>query len=253
MNNATCSSLLTSWLSCRLSSLGKAALLYSLWAVPALSFANQYVGVGVSYGQLTHVSSDETYPLLNGEVRMGLDFTDRFALELEGGILGKGAREFESICLNQDIASDLEVDVDCGYLDSVGRQTLKLNALYTYPMDGVEVFAGLGVGAVRTKYAFNVETINVDEDSFDASDLQTAEEQLNFYLGLVGFGPIDLQVPESVNETSIDFLYSLEAGAVFADHHRIAVSWNPEYGSDSVGKYSYLGFSYSWIFHFADF
>ena len=56
-----------------------------------------------------------------------------------------------------------------------------------------------------------------------------------------------------MSETSIDLMYSLEGGILIDDTHRLSVTWNPEYGSEEVGKYEYVGFSYSWLFRFDDF
>ena len=64
----------------------------------------------------------------------------------------------------------------------------------------------------------------------------------------LGDGVFDLQLPDNISETSIDMMYSLEAGVLVDDTHRLAVTWNPEYGSDEVGKYEYLSVSYSWLF-----
>ncbi|MEC8908996.1 MAG: hypothetical protein VYE76_08975, partial [Pseudomonadota bacterium] len=88
---------------------------------------------------------------------------------------------------------------------------------------------------------------------YSAADVQRAEDQINFWLSLAGADPIDLQLPDDVSETSIDLMYSLEGGILIDDTHRLSVTWNPEYGSEEVGKYEYVGFSYSWLFRFDDF
>ena len=221
--------------------------------------ANQYVGAGLEYGLLSHESTTEDYSLLNFETRLGLDFSDRFGIEVEGSILGNNSREFSQKCLDQETVDRLSSDdlaVSCGYLDKVSRQSVSLNLLYYYPFSSFELFAGVGIGAVRTKYDFNVQDINASNDeevrTFDATELQNTQNQINFYLNAFGIDPIDLQIASNVSETAIDVLYSLEAGAIIDDQHRVSLTWNPAYGSDQVGEYSYVGFSYSWLFRFSD-
>lgn len=225
----------------------------------SLVSANQYVGAGLEYGLLSHESTTEDYPLFNIEARMGLDFSDRFGVEVEGSILGKNSREFSQECLDQESVERLSGDnlaVDCGYLDKVSRQSLSVNILYYYPLSSFELFAGVGVGAVRTKYDFSVQDINASSEddvvTYDATELQNTQDQINFYLNAFGIEPIDLQIASNVSETAIDVLYSLEAGVIFDDQHRVSLTWNPAYGSDQVGEYSYVGLSYSWLFRFAD-
>lgn len=221
--------------------------------------ANQYIGAGVEYGLLSHESVNEDYGLLNLETRFGMDFSDRFGVEVEGSILGKNSNEFSQECLDKATVDRLtinDVNVDCGYLNSVSRQSLSVNFLYYVPFSSFELFAGVGLGAVRTKYDFTVQSVNAESDtdtvSYDATQIQSTQNQINFYLNLLGIDPIDLQLADNINETSIDLLYSLEAGTIIDDQHRLSVTWNPSYGSSEVGKYSYVGFSYSWLFRFSD-
>ncbi|OUX65407.1 MAG: hypothetical protein CBE36_05660, partial [Oceanospirillaceae bacterium TMED276] len=145
----------------------------------------------------------------------------------------------------------------CAYLDSVSRQAVTVNFILSQPFANFDLFAGLGVGAVRTSYTFTVDSVGVSSteafQEYSAADVQRAEDQINFGLSLIGADPIDLQLPDDISETSIDLLYSLEGGILIDDTHRLSVTWNPEYGSEEVGKYKYVGFSYSWLFRFDDF
>lgn len=235
------------------------ALVSSCLLISSLVSANQYIGAGLEYGQLSHESTTEDYGLLNFETRFGMDFSDRFGVEVEGSILGKNSREFSQECLDQesvDRLSNEDLAVNCGYLDKVSRQSLSVNFMYYYPLASFELFAGVGVGAVRTRYDFKVQNINASNDeeviTYDASELQSSQDQINFYLNLLGFDPIDLKIASDVSETAIDVLYSLEVGAIIDDQHRVSLTWNPAYGSDQVGEYSYVGFSYSWLYRFTN-
>ncbi|MAX87028.1 MULTISPECIES: hypothetical protein [Thalassolituus] len=218
--------------------------------------ASQYLGVGAEYGELNEQYSGADYPILNFETRFGMDFSDRFSLEVEGAVLGKDDREFEGGCLDQTAVDRItnDVSVGCAYLDSVSRQAVTVNFVLSQPFANFDLFAGLGVGAVRTSYTFTVDSVGVSSteafQEFAAADIQQIQNYLDFFLGE---GAIDLQLPDDVSETSIDLMYSLEGGILIDDTHRLSVTWNPEYGSEEVGKYEYVGFSYSWLFRFDDF
>lgn len=218
--------------------------------------ASQYLGVGAEYGVLNEQYSGAEYPILNFETRFGMDFSDRFSLEVEGAVLGKDDREFEGGCLDQTAVDRItdDVSVGCAYLDSVSRQAVTVNFVLSQPFANFDLFAGLGVGAVRTSYTFSVDSVGVSSteafQEFAAADIQQIQNYLDFFLGE---GAIDLQLPDDVSETSIDLMYSLEGGILIDDTHRLSVTWNPEYGSEEVGKYEYVGFSYSWLFRFDDF
>lgn len=218
--------------------------------------ASQYLGVGAEYGVLNEQYSGADYPILNFETRFGMDFSDRFSLEVEGAVLGKDDREFEGGCLDQTAVDRItnDVSVGCAYLDSVSRQAVTVNFVLSQPFANFDLFAGLGVGAVRTSYTFTVDSVGVSSteafQEFAAADIQQIQNYLDFFLGE---GAIDLQLPDDVSETSIDLMYSLEGGILIDDTHRLSVTWNPEYGSEEVGKYEYVGFSYSWLFRFDDF
>ena len=218
--------------------------------------ASQYLGVGAEYGELNEQYSGADYPILNFETRFGMDFSDRFSLEVEGAVLGKDDREFEGGCLDQTAVDRItnDVSVGCAYLDSVSRQAVTVNFVLSQPFVNFDLFAGLGVGAVRTSYTFTVDSVGVSSteafQEFAAADIQQIQNYLDFFLGE---GAIDLQLPDDVSETSIDLMYSLEGGILIDDTHRLSVTWNPEYGSEEVGKYEYVGFSYSWLFRFDDF
>ena len=218
--------------------------------------ASQYLGVGAEYGVLNEQYSGAEYPILNFETRFGMDFSDRFSLEVEGAVLGKDDREFEGGCLDQTAVDRItnNVSVGCAYLDSVSRQAVTVNFVLSQPFANFDLFAGLGVGAVRTSYTFTVDSVGVSSteafQEFAAADIQQIQNYLDFFLGE---GAIDLQLPDDVSETSIDLMYSLEGGILIDDTHRLSVTWNPEYGSEEVGKYEYVGFSYSWLFRFDDF
>ena len=218
--------------------------------------ASQYLGVGAEYGELNEQYSGADYPILNFETRFGMDFSDRFSLEVEGAVLGKDDREFEGGCLDQTAVDRItnDVSVGCAYLDSVSRQAVTVNFVLSQPFANFDLFAGWGVGAVRTSYTFTVDSVGVSSteafQEFAAADIQQIQNYLDFFLGE---GAIDLQLPDDVSETSIDLMYSLEGGILIDDTHRLSVTWNPEYGSEEVGKYEYVGFSYSWLFRFDDF
>jgi hypothetical protein len=214
--------------------------------------ANQYVGAGLEYGLLSHESTTEDYSLINFETRLGLDFSDRFGIEVEGSILGNNSREFSQECLNQDVQDFLRLQIECGYLDKVSRQSLSVNFLYYYPLASFEIFTGFGVGAVRTKYDFSVQAVNSQNNEIPISGIQSLQRYLDSFSAIDGVEYIDLQLADSISETAIDVLYSLEAGAIIDDQHRVSLTWNPAYGSDQVGEYSYVGFSYSWLFRFSD-
>lgn len=200
--------------------------------------------------------SGADYPILNFETRFGMDFSDRFSLEVEGAVLGKDEREFDGGCLDQTAVERIndEVSVGCAYLDSVSRQAVTVNFVLSQPFANFDLFAGLGVGAVRTSYTFTVDSVGVSSteafQEFAAADIQQIQNYLDFFLGE---GALDLQLPDDISETSIDMMYSLEGGILIDDTHRLSVTWNPEYGSEQVGKYKYVGFSYSWLFRFDDF
>ena len=218
--------------------------------------ASQYLGVGAEYGVLKEQYSGAEYPILNFETRFGMDFSDRFSIEVEGATLGKDEREFDGGCLDPGAVERINDDfsVGCAYLDSVSRQAVTVNFILSQPFANFDLFAGLGVGAVRTTYTFTVDSVGVSSteafQEFAASDIQQVQNYLDFFLGE---GAIDLQLPDDISETSIDLLYSLEGGILIDDTHRLSVTWNPEYGSEEVGKYKYVGFSYSWLFRFDDF
>ena len=218
--------------------------------------ASQYLGVGAEYGVLKEQYSGAEYPILNFETRFGMDFSDRFSIEVEGATLGKDEREFDGGCLDPGAVERINDDfsVGCAYLDSVSRQAVTVNFILSQPFANFDLFAGLGVGAVRTSYTFTVDSVGVSSteafQEFAASDIQQVQNYLDFFLGE---GAIDLQLPDDISETSIDLLYSLEGGILIDDTHRLSVTWNPEYGSEEVGKYKYVGFSYSWLFRFDDF
>ena len=218
--------------------------------------ASQYLGVGAEYGVLNEQYSGAEYPILNFETRFGMDFSDRFSLEVEGAVLGKDDREFEGGCLDQTAVDRItnDVSVGCAYLDSVSRQAVTVNFVLSQPFANFDLFAGLGVGAVRTSYTFTVDSVGVSSteafQEFAAADIQQIQNYLDFFLGE---GALDLQLPDDISETSIDMMYSLEGGILIDDTHRLSVTWNPEYGSEEVGKYEYVGFSYSWLFRFDDF
>jgi len=218
--------------------------------------ASQYLGVGAEYGVLKEQYSGAEYPILNFETRFGMDFSDRFSVEVEGATLGKDEREFDGGCLDPGAVERINDDfsVGCAYLDSVSRQAVTVNFILSQPFAHFDLFAGLGVGAVRTSYTFMVDSVGVSSteafQEFAASDIQQVQNYLDFFLGE---GAIDLQLPDDISETSIDLLYSLEGGILIDDTHRLSVTWNPEYGSEEVGKYKYVGFSYSWLFRFDDF
>jgi hypothetical protein len=218
--------------------------------------ASQYLGVGAEYGVLKEQYSGAEYPILNFETRFGMDFSDRFSIEVEGATLGKDEREFEGGCLDPGAVERINDDfsVGCAYLDSVSRQAVTVNFILSQPFANFDLFAGLGVGAVRTSYTFMVDSVGVTSteafQEFAASDIQQVQNYLDFFLGE---GALDLQLPDDISETSIDLLYSLEGGILIDDTHRLSVTWNPEYGSEEVGKYKYVGFSYSWLFRFDDF
>lgn len=218
--------------------------------------ASQYLGVGAEYGVLKEQYSGAEYPILNFETRFGMDFSDRFSIEVEGATLGKDEREFDGGCLDQTAVEQINKNfsVGCAYLDSVSRQAVTVNFVLSQPFANFDLFAGLGVGAVRTSYTFTVDSVGVSSTEafreFAASDIR----QIQNYLGLLPDEvAIDFQLPDDISETSIDLLYSLEGGILIDDTHRLSVSWNPEYGSEEVGKYKYVGFSYSWLFRFDDF
>ncbi len=61
--------------------------------------ASQYLGVGAEYGVLKEQYSGAEYPILNFETRFGMDFSDRFSVEVEGAVLGKDDREFEGVAV----------------------------------------------------------------------------------------------------------------------------------------------------------
>ena len=218
--------------------------------------ASQYLGVGAEYGVLKEQYSGAEYPILNFETRFGMDFSDRFSVEVEGAVLGKDEREFDGGCLDPGAVERINDDfsVGCAYLDSVSRQAVTVNFILSQPFANFDLFAGLGVGAVRTSYTFMVDSVGVSSteafQEFAAADIQQIQNYLDFFLGE---GAIDLQLPDDVSETSIDLMYSLEGGILIDDTHRLSVTWNPEYGSEEVGKYEYVGFSYSWLFRFDDF
>jgi hypothetical protein len=209
--------------------------------------ASQYLGVGAEYGVLNEQYSGADYPILNFETRFGMDFSDRFSLEVEGAVLGKDEREFDGGCLDQTAVERIndEVSVGCAYLDSVSRQAVTVNFVLSQPFANFDLFAGLGVGAVRTSYTFTVDSVGVSSteafQEFAAADIQQIQNYLDFFLGE---GALDLQLPDDISETSIDMMYSLEGGILIDDTHRLSVTWNPEYGSEQVGKYKYVGFSY---------
>ncbi|MEK9711597.1 MAG: hypothetical protein VW258_03440 [Thalassolituus sp.] len=222
--------------------------------------ANQYIGFGIEYGMLSHESSGTDYDLLNLQTRFGYDFSDRFTIEIEGNALGKDNREFSQECLDQETVDSLssdDVTVGCAFLDDVSRQSAQVNFIFSQPFANFDLFAAVGIGAVRTRYSFEVDSIEVSNSdggtSYDASDITSTQNQVNLLLGFFGIDPIDLQVPGNINETSIDMMYALQAGALIDNQHRIAVSWNPEYGNNDIGKYSYVGVSYSWLFRFSDY
>lgn len=218
--------------------------------------ASQYLGVGAEYGVLNEQYSGAEYPILNFETRFGMDFSDRFSLEVEGAVLGKDDREFEGDCLDQTAVERIneEFSVGCAYLDSVSRQAVTVNFVLSQPFANFDLFAGLGVGAVRTSYTFTVDSVGVSSteafQEFAASDIRQIQNYLDLLPDEVS---IDFQLPNDISETSIDLLYSLEGGILIDDTHRLSVTWNPEYGSEEVGKYEYVGFSYSWLFRFDDF
>ncbi|GAA6145013.1 hypothetical protein [Thalassolituus maritimus] len=231
-----------------------AATFAGMSLISATAHASQYLGFGIDYGVLTEQESDAEYPIFNFEGRFGLDFTDRFTIEVEGATLGKKEREFSGQCLDQEAVDQLtfgddDVAIGCAYLDSVSRQTVSVNFIFSQPFPRFELFAGLGIGAARTSYTFDVDNVGIstldDFRDFSASDVQTIQGYLDL---LLGDGVFDLQLPDNISETSIDMMYSLEAGVLVDDTHRLAVTWNPEYGSDEVGKYEYLSVSYSWLF-----
>ncbi|MDQ4425009.1 hypothetical protein [Thalassolituus sp.] len=218
--------------------------------------ASQYLGVGAEYGVLKEQYSGAEYPILNFETRFGMDFSDRFSVEVEGAVLGKDEREFDGGCLDPGAVERINDDfsVGCAYLDSVSRQAVTVNFILSQPFANFDLFAGLGVGAVRTSYTFMVDSVGVSSteafQEFAAADIQQIQNYLDFFLGE---GALDLQLPDDISETSIDMMYSLEGGILIDDTHRLSVTWNPEYGSEEVGKYEYVGFSYSWLFRFDDF
>ena len=218
--------------------------------------ASQYLGVGAEYGVLKEQYSGAEYPILNFETRFGMDFSDRFSVEVEGAVLGKDEREFDGGCLDPGAVERINDDfsVGCAYLDSVSRQAVTVNFILSQPFANFDLFAGLGVGAVRTSYTFTVDSVGVSSteafQEFAASDLRLIQNYLDLLPDEVA---IDLQLPDDISETSIDLLYSLEGGILIDDTHRLSVTWNPEYGSEEVGKYEYVGFSYSWLFRFDDF
>ena len=218
--------------------------------------ASQYLGVGAEYGVLKEQYSGAEYPILNFETRFGMDFSDRFSVEVEGAVLGKDEREFDGGCLDPGAVERINDDfsVGCAYLDSVSRQAVTVNFILSQPFANFDLFAGLGVGAVRTSYTFTVDSVGVSSteafQEFAASDLRLIQNYLDLLPDEVA---IDVQLPDDISETSIDLLYSLEGGILIDDTHRWSVTWNPEYGSEEVGKYEYVGFSYSWLFRFDDF
>ncbi len=218
--------------------------------------ASQYLGVGAEYGVLKEQYSGAEYPILNFETRFGMDFSDRFSVEVEGAVLGKDEREFDGGCLDPGAVERINDDfsVGCAYLDSVSRQAVTVNFILSQPFANFDLFAGLGVGAVRTSYTFMVDSVGVSSteafQEFAAADIQQIQNYLDFFFGE---GALDLQLPDDISETSIDLMYSLEGGILIDDTHRLSVTWNPEYGSEEVGKYEYVGFSYSWLFRFDDF
>ena len=218
--------------------------------------ASQYLGVGAEYGVLKEQYSGAEYPILNFETRFGMDFSDRFSVEVEGAVLGKDEREFDGGCLDPGAVERINDDfsVGCAYLDSVSRQAVTVNFILSQPFANFDLFAGLGVGAVRTSYTFTVDSVGVSSteafQEFAASDLRLIQNYLDLLPDEVA---IDLQLPDDISETSIDLLYSLEGGILIDDTHRLSVTWNPEYGSEEVGKYEYVGFSYYWLFRFDDF
>ena len=60
------------------------------------------------------------------------------------------------------------------------------------------------------------------------------QRYLDSFSAIDGVEYIDLQLADSISETAIDVLYSLEAGAIIDDQHRVSLTWNPAYGSDQV-------------------
>lgn len=142
--------------------------------------ASQYLGVGAEYGVLNEQYSGAEYPILNFETRFGMDFSDRFSLEIEGAVLGKDDREFEGGCLDQTAVDRItnDVSVGCAYLDSVSRQAVTVNFVLSQPFANFDLFAGLGVGVVRTSYTFSVDSVGVSSteafQEYSAADVQRA-------------------------------------------------------------------------------
>jgi len=216
--------------------------------------------VGAEYGLLSHESTGADYELLNFQTRFGYDFSDRFTIEIEGSALGKDDREFSQGCLDQETVDSLssdDVTVGCAFLDDVSRQSAQVNFIFSQPFANFDLFSAIGIGAVRTRYTFEVDSIDVANadggTSYDASDITSTQNQINLLLGFFGIDPIDLQVPGNVSETTIDMMYSVQLGALIDNQHRIAFTMVPEYGNQDIGKYQYMGLSYSWLFRFSDY
>ena len=147
--------------------------------------ASQYLGVGAEYGVLKEQYSGAEYPILNFETRFGMDFSDRFSVEVEGAVLGKDEREFDGGCLDPGAVERINDDfsVGCAYLDSVSRQAVTVNFILSQPFANFDLFAGLGVGAVRTSYTFMVDSVGVSSteafQEFAASDLRLIQNYLD--------------------------------------------------------------------------
>jgi len=173
--------------------------------------AEQYAGVGLELGNAEHDLSSETFPILILAGRLGYEFENRFAMEVEATATSGSNKSGEGTCEFNFITT-----FPCSREDEVTRQSISLLGLYNFDAGNQPMFSSIGVGVINSSYR-----------STYSSE----------FLGRI----------DAVNEKSTDALISLKAGAIFKEKHRTSLVWNAPYGSDKTGEFSYIGLSYSYL------
>ena len=182
-----------------------------LLAFGALANAEQYAGIGAELGSAEHDLSSESFSILILAGRLGYEFENRFAIEVEATATSGSTKSGEGTCETNLISS-----IPCSREDEVTRQSLSLLGLYNFNVGDQPMFSSAGIGVINSSYR-------------------------STYVTEI-FGSVD-----AVDEESTDMLMSLNVGAIFKEKHRASLVWNAPYGSDKTGEFSYVGLSYNYL------
>jgi len=214
----------------------------------------QYIGGGLQYGVLSSDGRSENRDTLMIQGRIGFNLDRNWVLELEAGLSPESSKTVSDVCIEGRVTwfNTSGDDVVCHYEDSFSRQSLRLNAMYRYPVaDTIDIFAAFGLGVIRTDFDFLLDSASFGDETYSASEVNNF--LVSYNLSVPAENELTLASVGETSGSSVDFAYALEVGTEIDDQHRIGLSLVPEYGNDEIGNFSYVGVSYAWLYRFDPF